>query len=117
MFYAIVFFFNDTATTEIYTRPYTLSLHDALPISARGPRPLDSQRRAGHREREPPHPAEPRARAAGDGHLADHRLSRRHRLRRPSQYGGRPPRHHVRAVRHLHAELPARAAPDLPLRR
>src|SRR5213596_3012490 len=31
-----IFFFNDTATTEIYTRPYTLSLHDALPIS--GPR-------------------------------------------------------------------------------
>src|SRR6476659_11216259 len=30
------FFFNDTATTEIYT----LSLHDALPISLRGaPRP------------------------------------------------------------------------------
>src|SRR5256885_8472711 len=28
--YVIVFFFNDTATTEIYT----LSLHDALPISA-----------------------------------------------------------------------------------
>src|SRR3712207_7666778 len=27
------FFFNDTATTEIYT----LSLHDALPISARRP--------------------------------------------------------------------------------
>src|SRR2546422_6938989 len=27
------FFFNDTATTEIYT----LSLHDALPISARPP--------------------------------------------------------------------------------
>src|SRR6267143_7140090 len=27
------FFFNDTATTEIYT----LSLHDALPISGRGP--------------------------------------------------------------------------------
>ena len=26
----VVFFFNDTATTEIYT----LSLHDALPISA-----------------------------------------------------------------------------------
>src|SRR3712207_7188146 len=29
----IFFFFNDTATTEIYT----LSLHDALPISADGP--------------------------------------------------------------------------------
>ena len=24
---------NDTAPTEIYTGPYTLSLHDALPIS------------------------------------------------------------------------------------
>src|SRR5215471_21311888 len=28
----VFFFFNDTATTEIYT----LSLHDALPISTRG---------------------------------------------------------------------------------
>src|SRR2546428_11249541 len=31
----IFFFFNDTATTEIYT----LSLHDALPISAPGTSP------------------------------------------------------------------------------
>src|SRR2546422_10016144 len=31
LLYFEVFFFNDTATTEIYT----LSLHDALPISAR----------------------------------------------------------------------------------
>src|SRR2546426_12314650 len=30
----VFFFFNDTATTEIYT----LSLHDALPIFASGPR-------------------------------------------------------------------------------
>src|SRR5471030_968792 len=30
MFFLFFFFFNDTATTEIYT----LSLHDALPISA-----------------------------------------------------------------------------------
>src|SRR5437016_12269418 len=29
---SLFFFFNDTATTEIYT----LSLHDALPISCRG---------------------------------------------------------------------------------
>src|SRR5689334_25441595 len=29
-FYLLFFFFNDTATTEIYT----LSLHDALPISS-----------------------------------------------------------------------------------
>src|SRR3712207_6960082 len=30
----VFFFFNDTATTEIYT----LSLHDALPICTQGPR-------------------------------------------------------------------------------
>ena len=29
----VFFFFNDTATTEIYTTHNTLSLHDALPIS------------------------------------------------------------------------------------
>src|SRR3546814_21149574 len=29
-----VFFLNDTAPTEIYTYLHTLSLHDALPISA-----------------------------------------------------------------------------------
>src|SRR5210317_31959 len=29
------FFFNDPPTTEIYTLSYTLSLHDALPISSR----------------------------------------------------------------------------------
>src|SRR5213596_4258112 len=33
----LLFFFNDPATTEIYTRPYTLSLHDALPISWASP--------------------------------------------------------------------------------
>src|SRR5210317_2635204 len=33
------FFFNDTATTEIYTLSYTLSLHDALPISWAGGAP------------------------------------------------------------------------------
>src|SRR5256885_17001633 len=33
--YLFFFFFNDTATTEIYT----LSLHDALPISQEGCRP------------------------------------------------------------------------------
>src|SRR5438876_12431163 len=39
------FFFNDPATTEIYT----LSLHDALPISRRG-RPHRRARHAGHRD-------------------------------------------------------------------
>src|SRR3546814_18680937 len=31
----LIVFFNDTATTEIYTYGHTLSLHDALPIYAR----------------------------------------------------------------------------------
>src|SRR3546814_11290931 len=31
----VLFFFNDRATTEIYTYGHTLSLHDALPISTR----------------------------------------------------------------------------------
>src|SRR2546427_1109934 len=34
MYFLLIFFFNDTATTEIYT----LSLHDALPISSWRPR-------------------------------------------------------------------------------
>src|SRR3546814_19720632 len=34
MYLLIVFFFNDTATNEIYTYVHTLSLHDALPILA-----------------------------------------------------------------------------------
>src|SRR5216684_9103103 len=44
----LFFFFNDTATTEIYT----LSLHDALPISARRwasrASPIRSRRAATH---------------------------------------------------------------------
>src|SRR5213080_5591630 len=32
LYIRFIFFFNDTATTEIYTPLYTLSLHDALPI-------------------------------------------------------------------------------------
>src|SRR5258707_10602155 len=48
----LFFFFNDTATTEIYT----LSLHDALPISCgrpvrRGPR--EAARRVRPRQRRP----------------------------------------------------------------
>src|SRR5256885_11812640 len=41
------FFFNDTATTEIYT----LSLHDALPIFADEGEMQDPSRRFDHRER------------------------------------------------------------------
>src|SRR6266436_174800 len=39
------FFFNDTATTEIYT----LSLHDALPISAYGQTPIHDKLGFDHR--------------------------------------------------------------------
>src|SRR3546814_20840519 len=37
MLWLILFFFTDTATTEIYTYRHTLSLHDALPISLSAP--------------------------------------------------------------------------------
>src|SRR6187401_1077390 len=55
----LFFFFNDTATTEIYTTYDTLSLHDALPISRAGrvyPRGLRLDRyamRMRHQGREP----------------------------------------------------------------
>src|SRR5215475_4892417 len=39
-----IFFFNDTATTEIYT----LSLHDALPIAARHAGQLEWHEEGGH---------------------------------------------------------------------
>src|SRR5687768_17801293 len=41
----MIFFFNDTAPTEIYT----LSLHDALPISGREHRPRPRRARARRR--------------------------------------------------------------------
>src|SRR3712207_7314756 len=61
-----MFFFNDTATTEIYT----LSLHDALPISPRhaaepdpvrrqGPLPERQDRADQHRARPEPAPVRP----------------------------------------------------------
>src|SRR2546422_3258216 len=45
-----VFFFNDTATTEIYT----LSLHDALPISSPRPANPSSDARCGRRRGQRP---------------------------------------------------------------
>src|SRR2546429_1007877 len=57
----LFFFFNDTATTEIYT----LSLHDALPICRRAAVPADARAaRAYALRRHPPLPLG-RARAAG----------------------------------------------------
>src|SRR5256886_17090387 len=63
----IFFFFNDTATTEIYT----LSLHDALPISG-------GSRRGGHQPAVRRHPLP-------DGDRAGrHRGTARGRARRPA---------------------------------
>src|SRR2546430_6107838 len=45
--YLFFFFFNDTATTEIYT----LSLHDALPIL----HPVHDERRIEHAKADPEH--------------------------------------------------------------
>src|SRR3712207_6968031 len=54
------FFFNDTATTEIYT----LSLHDALPICARPARAAGAGRGAGRGRAGTPRRRARRARAA-----------------------------------------------------
>src|SRR3982751_7117411 len=54
------FFFNDTATTEIYT----LSLHDALPISVFRPRHCHRPRRRGrHGPRSEEHTSELQSRS------------------------------------------------------
>src|SRR3712207_7295764 len=68
--YEVFFFFNDTATTEIYT----LSLHDALPIwrghGVHRPRPLRHGPPAAGADRRPRvprlHHISSRVRAAGD---------------------------------------------------
>src|SRR2546427_194238 len=91
------FFFNDMATTEIYT----LSLHDALPIARAttahpsrraaptgpsprcAPRPAD-RRAAPRRRRSPPGPWEC---AAPPGRSDDRRGSRPHRVAAPAQIG------------------------------
>src|SRR5215468_12523543 len=54
--FSFFFFFNDTATTEIYT----LSLHDALPISLLGrvPRPCGPSRPACSSHRSEEHTSE-----------------------------------------------------------
>src|SRR3712207_7653794 len=74
----LLFFFNDTATTEIYT----LSLHDALPISPAGPSrnrrlPTERPRRGGR--------SPPRARDRPAAASASARPHPRHRPSRPDR--------------------------------
>src|SRR2546428_713013 len=71
----IFFFFNDTATTEIYT----LSLHDALPISQGAGTPRRKSRRRAQRRRR----ARPGDARGGDrGAPGEHPGSRRARRER-----------------------------------
>src|SRR3712207_7669100 len=51
---SLIFFFNDTATTEIYT----LSLHDALPIYRLKLPPSPTLLRTGHLRRKPSRPCD-----------------------------------------------------------
>src|SRR2546430_3598813 len=55
--YCPFFFFNDTATTEIYT----LSLHDALPIFPRPPPGVPVRIEGRHKGPDAGHPSPPRA--------------------------------------------------------
>src|SRR2546427_1902521 len=57
----LFFFFNDTATTEIYT----LSLHDALPISSPTPRLLQQRGHPAARQGNRAGSSSPRSRSAG----------------------------------------------------
>src|SRR3712207_7238796 len=69
------FFFNDTATTEIYT----LSLHDALPICrarARAPASRGGRRRRRAVPRGSRRAARPRSGGAGDRRRGDRKSTR-----------------------------------------
>src|SRR3546814_924950 len=76
------FFFNDTATTEIYTYRHTLSLHAALPISRQQAydtgRPLDrADRVAGLRQRHFVNSNEERREEGAHPRLCDHNANGR----------------------------------------
>src|SRR5881397_4395654 len=76
------FFFNDTATTEIYTAQYTLSLHDALPISLGPPDPGEVQHWCGQEH----------AVRVAEG-LDDALVETAQGIRRVEDLQGRPPGH------------------------
>src|SRR3546814_15680323 len=82
----VVFFFHDSATTEIYTYGHTLSLHDALPISLRA---VGGASRPGYRGRRRPGGCLHRDRPAARRTRALEPAPRRGRGRRTTR--GRPP--------------------------
>src|SRR6267142_6232792 len=115
---SLFFFFNDTATTEIYT----LSLHDALPISGRSPPPASptAPARTGSPARDPAAVARagaaPRRSAAPRRRRARARASRLAVLLRGGLGGGRrrlvgqPRLHRARALARPVAQRRVRAA-------
>src|SRR3546814_9803196 len=74
------FFFNDTATTEIYTYLHTLSLHDALPIcrmaaqvdGLRGRQQLAAAQVVVEEEAEADHPGRPQPLVVGQNRSEEH---------------------------------------------
>src|SRR3712207_7057191 len=76
MCFCFFFFFNDTATTEIYT----LSLHDALPISRRAVQHSQAPRGGGDRRG-----ARPRADAARRPRRQGRRAGQEPPVRRPAR--------------------------------
>src|SRR2546430_16985439 len=87
----LFFFFNDTATTEIYT----LSLHDALPISRSRRTPTPPSTTCwdeGSRERSISRPPRwiIRSSSIGAGRFREGRCRRRRSSPRPSTPGWRP---------------------------
>src|SRR6266487_7077997 len=67
IFFFFFFFFNDTATTEIYT----LSLHDALPISGPRGRAGAAVTRLAGPDRSYPGPVRGRDRARSEDHTSE----------------------------------------------
>src|SRR3989454_12740749 len=94
----LVFFFNDTATTEIYT----LSLHDALPISVRCPGMRHTAARLDLVRRLRAEPAEPvlRVRQRRGELRAGDRGGRGGILRHARAVRARPGRSRLAAPRH-----------------
>src|SRR3546814_4976035 len=110
----MIFFFNDTATTEIYTYGHTLSRHDALPICERqlvasggpGPAIAAAQRRIPRADGVPPvfDPVVPDG--GGDGGLARLRADPQPVDARPD----RPGRGAAVLLRRAFRRLPGRPA-------
>src|SRR2546430_9831470 len=88
----LFFFFNDTATTEIYT----LSLHDALPIS-------DCSRPGGPAIWSPGHPGNGRGRVAvGSGDRKSTRLNSSHSQISYAVFCLKKKKNRMKAVVHTH---------------